>query len=96
MSESLRERFDRYEDEFLRFEKVENPRHPRPDVCAFLILHDLAPDKGDMVSGAEHDEIFIDVSPDALDAAASDADILTLVRCGVRLDSYTGSLAMFV
>lgn len=88
--------FDRFEDDFLKFDRIENKLHARPDLCAFLLLDKLVPGTRDMVCGAEHDEIFIGTDPDSLAAVATEADILTLVRCGVRYDEETRSLAMFV
>ncbi|TXH55119.1 MAG: hypothetical protein E6Q97_09460 [Desulfurellales bacterium] len=93
---NLKERFAAVDDEYLAFEKIAEPEHRRPDVCAFLLLDRLAPGDGDMVSASEHDEIFLETSPDELNAAASDEDILTLIRCGVRYDSENDCLAMFV
>ncbi len=37
--------FTAHKEEYQAFEKVENARHERPDLCAFLMLHDLAPRK---------------------------------------------------
>jgi hypothetical protein len=81
--------------EFLNFEKVENPRSKRPDIHAFLLLDELVPGDSDMVAAAEHDEIYLQVSPEALEHA-TEAQIIELIRCGVRYDSSTDSLAMFV
>jgi hypothetical protein len=96
--------FEKHDDEYLQFDKVESPRHPRADVCAFLMLHDLAPRdpfKGktkvrDMVSCAEHDEIWLDTDIDVLAQNATEADIVTLARCGVRYDASVDRLAMYV
>lgn len=86
---------DEFEDDFLEFGKIENPRHPRADICAFLMLHDLVGGDGDMVSAAEHDEIFLDVDLDDLAAKVTKDQLRDLVRCGVRIGEYD-SLAMFV
>lgn len=89
--------FDTHCDEYLRFELVVNPPHPRPDISAFIILDKLLPNPGrDMVCAAEHDEIWLDVDCEKLASVATEDDILTLVRCGVRYDSSTDSFAMFV
>ena len=88
--------FEALDDEFLEFEKIENPLHPRPDICAFLKLHELCPRDLDMVSAAEHDQIFLDVSPEELGKVATHEDIVFLNRCGVRYCNETDSLAMFV
>jgi hypothetical protein len=92
--------FEKFEDEFLKFERVPAERRvsTRPDLCAFMLLDRLVPsDRArDILVSAEHDEVWLDVDLDALAGAASEDDILTLVRCGVRLDSDVESLAMFV
>ena len=88
--------FKKYNDDYSEFKRVENKLHPRPDLCAFLLLDKLLPNDGrDMVCGAEHDEIFLDVDCEKLAAVATEEDILMLTRCGERYDSGTDSLAMF-
>lgn len=87
--------FDKYEDEHLKFESIQNPLHPRPDICAFLLLHNLVPSGKDIVSAAGHDEIWLDVSPESVAQVATEEDILTLIRCGVML-SDDESFSMFV
>lgn len=93
----LKATFEKHEDEYSRFNNVENKASNRPDLCAFLTLDRLAPGKqGDIVTAAEHDEIWLDIDLEDLAANATEDDILLLVRCGVRLDSDVESLAMFV
>ncbi len=93
---TLQQRIMRFEDEYLKFERVENPLCERPDLCAFLLLHRLVPSNQDIISATAHDEIYLSVDMDALHEKASDDDLLTLVRCGVRYDSSYDCLAMFV
>ena len=98
MSDCQAERWDRINSdggEYLQFAKIEKPRSSRPDLHAFLLLDSKKPGSNrDMVSAAEHDEIFLDFDPDDL-ALLSDDEILELIRCGVRLDKSVDSLAMF-
>lgn len=93
---TLQQRIMRFEDEYLKFERVEKPLCERPDLCAFLLLHRLVPSNQDIISATAHDEIYLSVDMDALHEKASDDDLLTLVRCGVRYDSSYDCLAMFV
>lgn len=90
--------FEKFDDEYIRFERIENPAHSRPDVCAFIMLDRLVPSEKsrDMVCSAEHDEIWLDVDIEELARVATEDDVLSLVRCGVRLDTDIQSLAMFV
>lgn len=91
----IKEALDKFEGEYLKFERVVDKLHSRPDLCAFLLLDKLLPHSGnDMVCAAEHDEIFLDADFDKLGEVATEADILTLVRCGVFYDSETDSLSM--
>jgi hypothetical protein len=91
---TLKHRFQQFEEDFCRFEQVENPRCQRPDLNAFLLLDELLPGQRDIVCAASHDEIWLDVDFKALAKVISDEQILELVRCGVRLDSE--GLCMFV
>lgn len=93
----LQATFDKHSDEYIKFERIAYPRHTRPDLCAFLLLHDLGGGNGrDMVSAAEHDEIWLDADPDVVAAKATEDDIVTLIRCGVRYDAENDSFCMFV
>lgn len=95
MTISLHDRFEAVSDEYIKFENITQPRHRRPDICAFLMLDELVPGTSDIVSASEHDEFFLDIDCDALNRAASDAQILDLVRCGVRYSSEYHCLCMF-
>lgn len=86
-------------EEFLKFDRVENKRSQRPDLHAFLLIDELAPatrNGQDMVSAAEHDEIYLSVSPERLAAVATREQVIELSRCGVRYDEGIDSLCMFV
>lgn len=89
----LQEFFEKHSDEFLKFERVENKLSFRPDVHAFLLLSRLAPGTFDIVSAAEHDEIFLEPSPDEVVKIATEQELIDLHRCGVRCDD---GLCMFV
>lgn len=97
MIDSLEELFESLNDEFLKFERVEAPLSRRPDLCAFILLEELLPGgTSDLICSAEHDEIWLDVDVEELAKVATEGDIRTLVRCGVRYDSDINSLALFV
>ena len=90
------QQYKKYADEYLRFDRVENKTSNRPDLHAFMLLDKLMPDTCDIISNAEHDEIWLNVSPEALGLVASLDQIIELIRCGVRYDGATDCLAMFV
>lgn len=89
------EQYDTYHDEYLKFDRVQNKTSNRADLHAFMLLDKLVPGKCDIVSAASHDEIWMGVSPDDLSKVATEEQIIELIRCGVRYDSDTDSLAMF-
>lgn len=95
--EELTDLFEAEDSIYLKFEDIENPRHPRPDICAFLMLHDILGGEGtsDMVSAAEHDQIFLDGSLEALAPVITEDQVKDLIRCGVHTDDYGDGLAMF-
>lgn len=82
-------------DEFLKFERITAPLSRRPDLHAFLLLDQLVPSDSDIVAGATHDEIWLDVDVEALAAVITPEQVTDLIRCGVRWASSADSLAMF-
>jgi len=96
MIENLKEAFDKFEDDYLRFDRVKNKLSLRPDIHAFLLLDKLAPESMDMVCAAEHDEIYLEVDMETLAMVATEGQICELVRCGIRYDTNIDSLSMFV
>lgn len=84
----LAELFERYTDdgEYLEFDNIENPKSKRPDLNAFILLDSLVPGTQDIVSCAEHDEFWLEVSPEEVAKVATPEHILELVRCGVCYD----------
>jgi hypothetical protein len=95
----LKQFFEKFEDEYIQFERIQAPPTLRPDLCAFLLLDRLVPASRagrDMITGAGHEVIYLDVDMQALAEAASEEDVCTLVRCGVRYDAEYDCLALFV
>ena len=94
----LRRMFNRADDEFLAYDNIKPERrfHTRPDINAFILLDKLVPGTRDMVCASEHDEIWLDVDFELLaKSAVTEEDVRDLVRCGVRYDEHSDSLAMF-
>lgn len=89
--------FDKHDDEFLKFKNIPAERRlsTRPDLCAFLLLDKLVSGNSDIVAAAEHDEIFLETSAEDVFLVATEDDIITLIRCGVRYDKENDSFAMF-
>lgn len=94
---SLKEMFELYEDkEFLKFERIVNPKSKRPDLHAFLLLDGLIPAEGDIVSAAEHNIIYLDIDVEELEKVITEDQVLELVRCGIMYETEYDCLATFV
>lgn len=94
--ETLHDRFEKHNEEYLYFDRVIDKKHSRPDICAFLILDEICNGETDIISGATYDEIWLSIDVEELSNKITDDQIINLVRCGVRVDEYNNSLAMFV
>jgi hypothetical protein len=92
--EKLKLFFEKHEDKFLEFDLITNKLSSRPDLHAFLLLDKIVPRNRDMISGAEHDKIWLDIEPSELVDAITEEQVVELVRCGVMCDNE--SLMMFV
>ena len=95
--DALIERFNKFESDFLKTDGLTVRLHPRKDLNAFLLLHQLAPEDngGDMISNVHDEEIYLEVNVVTLNKNASDEDIQNLVRCGVMYHAEYDCLYMF-
>lgn len=93
--EDIEQWFEELKDEYGEYDRVDSPLHPRRDISAFLLLHKIVGGSRNIVSAAEHDEIFLDAHvQDLVRAGASRTQVLELIRYGVRLSD--DMLCMFV
>ena len=92
----LRDLFEKHNDEFLKFERVVTKRSRRADLHGFILLDELTPTANDrdILAGAEHDEVYLSIDDDELAAVVTEAQVIELVRCGVRCGG--NGLCMFV
>jgi hypothetical protein len=94
-TEKLKAMFEAVADDFLKFERIEQPASPRRDLCGFLLLASLVPGSEPMISASAHDEYFLSIDVEQLAAVATEADVLTLTRCGIRYDASNDCLAVY-
>lgn len=90
--------FEKHEDEFLKFDRVDPKRNRRADLNAFLLLDELSGgDKTfDMVSATMHDEIFLYPELEDIASVATEDNVIELIRCGVRIADGGECFCMFV
>ena len=100
---NLSELFEKHEEEFLEFDHIANPKHPTPDICAFLMLDEICPatysGSGkvcDIISGAEHDQIYLATDTEKFAEKATEEQVIDLIRCGVMYEEEFESFAMYV
>ena len=96
MSIDIAAEYEKLEDMRLEFDDVENKLSSRPDIHAFILLNQLLPGNRDIVSAAEHDQIWLDVDLEKLGDVATEDHIRQLEACGVHYDRDLESLYMFV
>lgn len=87
--------FDKFDADYLDFDKVENKRSTAADVHAFLLLLELVPGDGDIVTASAHDEFFLATDCDKLAEVATEEHIRELRRCGVMYSASDNCLSMF-
>ena len=92
---NLAEMFEKYDDEYIEFDRVDNPASGRRDLHAFILLDRLIPGDWKIISAAEHDQIWLDIDCPSLAEVITEAQVLELVRCGVGYDADTDTLSMF-
>lgn len=90
---SIKAIFDKYNDEYLKFELVEKKLSGRSDLHAFMLLDKLFPSEQPIVAAAEHDMIYLSLDEEQFESVDEQV-IRELVRCGVSLSS--DGFTMFV
>ncbi len=83
----LHEIFEKHDGEFLKFDRILQKHSNRPDVHAFILLDKLVPGAGRIIGYAEHDEIGLSIELAELAKAATEEQIIELIRCGVTLST---------
>lgn len=97
--EKLIELFDNYENtnKTMEFEEMEHPTKKtfrRRDLCAFVKLNQIISGDSNIISYAEHDQIWLEVELEELAKKITEEDIYFLTACGVFISEE--SLSMFV
>ena len=93
--EELENIFEKYDEDYLEFDKVQNKLSKRRDLHAFLLLDKLNPDVDCIISGSEHDEFFLSIDIENILNVITEDDILELVRCGVIYNDSEMCFTMF-
>ncbi len=85
LSEML-ELFDKHDEEYLEFHKIENKRSNRPDLHAMLLLSELQSEDSDMIAAAEHDIFYLNINLEELAEVITEDQIIELKRCGIIIE----------
>lgn len=92
----LKRRFEAVDPEYIKFDRIENKRSSRRDIHGLILLNEIMPGKRGMISGADHDIIYLDANVDALEKIITDDQILELIQCGIHVSEEYDCLTMFV
>lgn len=95
-SEELQAMFEKHNDEYVKFDRVQKKVSNRMDLHAFMLLDMILPGSCDMVAAAEHDMIYLDVEIAELAEVITEEQVIELVRCGVNCNLENDGLTMFV
>lgn len=90
--------FEKHDEEYLKFERIENKYSKRHDLHAFILIDKIlanSEDQYDIISAAEHDEIFLNANMEELARLITEEQVIELIRCGVRYTEFD-TLGMFV
>lgn len=95
--EELEALFEKHRNEYLKFDRVTDKPHRRPDVCAFILLDKIigGADAWDMVVSSEHDEIYLDGEIEDIAKVITEEQVIDLIRCGTHFANDVQCLAMF-
>lgn len=93
---NIKEFFEKHDEEFLKFERVDHKLSQRKDLHAFILLDSILPNDGYIICFATHDEICLDIDLEALAQNATEEQLIDLHRCGVRYSTEYDCLGMFV
>jgi hypothetical protein len=95
-AKQIRECFLKHDDEYLEFDRIhpDNRIHPARDICAMLYLYARDGKSGEVIGAAARDWIAFGFNVDGCEL--TEADVVYLLRCGVRYDGETDRLMMFV
>jgi len=84
-------------EEYANFNMIKNKPNESADLSAFITLHKFVKNKeADIINSAEHDEIYLMGIEDLNLEKITENDIITLIRCGVRLDKEMEYFCMFI
>ena len=77
-----------------KFSNISTKLASRADVHAFILLDQMFPKSGDIISASKNNVIYLDITDDMIETL-SDEVILELINCGVLYSSEYDCLYMF-
>ena len=83
--EEIEKLFEKHDDEYLKFDMVENKLSKRRDLHAYIMLDRLFPGIGNIINCSDHEVIWLDIDSKDI-ATLTEEQIIELLRCGVRFD----------
>lgn len=89
---NIPELFSKHEDKFLKSDDT----FENNDLYAFNLLKKYRGKGSDIISGADHDVIYLNVDIELLSQWSTEDEIIALTRCGVMYNTDYDCLSMYV
>jgi hypothetical protein len=89
--------FKEHYGEFLKFDRIPpgERRNRRPDLCAMIYLDEKLGGDRDVVTGADHDVIYLCWDWEEAEKLTAE-DVIYVLRCGVHHSTEFECMALFV
>lgn len=84
MSINLKEIFEKYGDEWDRFDRIETKFSKRPIINALILLDKIYPDNKNIGFYSTEGDVLINIDDEKLEEVATEQDIIDLMRCGIH------------
>lgn len=90
----IHELFEKHNDEYLEFSRVENKLSNRADLHGMILLDKLFPWDHDIICSSGHDEVWLSVGGEDL-GKLTESQVIELLRCGILHDESGDCLYVF-
>ena len=82
--------FEKHHVESLEWDKVDPKMSDCRDLHGMLMLHALCPTTNDIVSAADHDQIWFSADPEIVAGNITEDQIKDILRCGLSYSDHEG------
>lgn len=88
--EEMHDLFAAHEDEARHYDRIAVKLSDRPDIHGMLMLNWLDPQTGDIISAADHDQVWFAAKPEVVARNITEDQVKDLLRCGIYFEDGEG------